>query len=72
MVRRTGLPRRHEQILAAEQQPRALWTADRLPSAVRDNRSAPLQVDARNRENFGGCIHEDGNVFGLGNPGNGV
>src|SRR4029077_19243182 len=44
-----GLPRGLEDVLATEQESRALRSADGLAAAVRDDRGAALQMHVRNR-----------------------
>ena len=66
VMRRAGLPRRQQDVLAAEQQPGALRTADRLAAAVGDDGGAALQVHVGNRQHFGGRIDEDRDVLRLG------
>ena len=69
VMRSAGLPRRLQDVLAAEQKPGALRPADRLAAAVGDDRRAALQVHVGNGQNLGRRIHEDRNVLGLGDPG---
>ncbi len=52
VVRRAVDPGGLHQILAAEQQPGALRTANELAAAVADERGAALQVNVRNREDL--------------------
>ena len=66
VMRRAGLPRRLQDVLAAEQQPGALRSADRLAAAVGDDRRAALQVHVRNGQHFGRRIDEDRDVLRLG------
>ena len=72
VMRGAGLPRGLQDVLAAEEQSGALRTADRLAAAVRDDRRAALEVDAGNGQDLGRRVDEDGNVPGLGDPGDGL
>ena len=66
MMRRAVHPRRAHQILAAEQQPRGLRSAQAFASAIAHQRGAVLQVDVRDRENLGGGVHENRHTPGIG------
>ena len=59
VVRRAVDPGRLHQILAAQQQPCRLRSAQALAAAVADQRRAVLQVHVRDREDLGSGIHED-------------
>ena len=69
VMRRAVDPRGLHEILAAEQQPRALRPADELAAAVADQRRAALQVDVRNGENLGRGVHQHRHVVRLGDRG---
>jgi len=69
VMRGACLPRRLQDVLAAEEKSGALRTADRLAAAVGDDRRAALEVHAGNGQDLGRRVDEDGNVFGLGDLG---
>ena len=68
VVRRAGLPRRHQEVLAAEEQAGALRPADRFAAAVGDDRRAFLEVHVRDRQHLGGRIDQDRDVLRLRDP----
>src|SRR5436190_22866489 len=67
VMRRTGLPRRHQDIFFSKYKASALWTTNSLATAIHYHICTTLEVNIGNSKYFRCCVHENRNFMRLSN-----